>query len=85
MAIFKAGVAVAAILIGAIAVFLGALVIISALAHGSIHIIYGPIETGDVVLRATAPGEFYRLVAIFGLAPFAAGILAVWLGWRAIS
>ncbi|MFN0217793.1 MAG: hypothetical protein ACKVP4_03145 [Hyphomicrobium sp.] len=85
MAMFKAAMAVAAILIGAIAAVLGAIVIVSAIANGSILVITGPTETGEAVSRATSPADFYRLVAIFGVAPFLAGALAVRLGWRAIG
>lgn len=85
MLMFKAAMAVAAIMIGAIAALLGAIVLISALSSGSIQIIQGAIETSETTTVAADPSEFYRLVALFGLAPFAGGAIAAWLGWRAIA
>lgn len=85
MALFKAAMAVAAILIGTIAAGLGALVTVSALSNGAIHLIFGAAETTEIVTRAASPAEFYKLVAAFGVAPFVTGVLAVFLGWRWIS
>ena len=87
MSMFRAGLAVAALLIGAIAAFLGTVIIFSALKSGSIQFSYGlgAAAVTETASRATDAAQYWRLVAELGLAPAIVGALAVGWGWRTIN
>ena len=87
MSMLRAGLAVAALFIGAIAALLGTIIVFSALKTGSIQFSYG-IGGGAVTesaSRATDAAQYWRLVAGLGLAPAIVGALAVGWGWRTIN
>ena len=87
MAMLRAGLAIGSIIIGAIAAFLGVVLMVSALKSGSIQFSYS--TGGDVVSetasRATDAVRYWRLVGLLGVAPAILGILAAWWGWRTIN
>ena len=87
MGMLRAGLAVAALFIGAIAAFLGTVIVFSALKSGSIQFSYGigvgaVTETGS---RAVDTAHYWRLVAGLGLAPAIVGALTARWGWHAIN
>ena len=87
MAMLRAGLAVAAILIGAVAVLLGALVTLSALRSGSIEMSHGlgTKAVAETVILATEAARFWQLVFALGIAPAVIGAAAAWWGWRTID
>ncbi len=86
MTLLKAGLAVAAILIGAIAAFLGGVLLLSALKTGAIQISYGTgaEALSETITLASDSARFWRLVAMLGVAPLGLGILAARWGWLRI-
>jgi mannose/fructose/N-acetylgalactosamine-specific phosphotransferase system component IID len=87
MAMFRAGLAVAAMFIGGIAAFLGVVVTLSALKSGSVQFSYGVGENmvTDIVSRAADEARYWKLVITLGLIPTVLGVLAARWGWRAIN
>lgn len=86
MPMFRAGLAVAAMLIGAIAAFLGVILIASALQSGAISLSYGSgaNAVSETVTRAGNASRYWQLVAALGIAPAIFGTLAARWGWRTI-
>ncbi len=87
MPMFRAGLAVAAMLIGGISAFLGTVVTLSALKTGSVSLSYG---TGDgavteTVTQAADAARYWLLVSGLGIGPAVLGALATLWGWRLIN
>lgn len=84
MSMFRAGMSVALVLIGAVAAFLGAVVLLSALSSGSLALSYGAgaSATSEVVTRASDPARFLQLLTMLGVLPLVFGSLAAIWGWR---
>jgi mannose/fructose/N-acetylgalactosamine-specific phosphotransferase system component IID len=87
MAMLRAGLAVAAMLIGAISVLLGVIVVLSALKTGAVQFSYGhgADAVSETVSRASDAARYWRLVTALGLAPAIVGALAARWGWRTID
>ena len=87
MGMLHAGLAVAAMFIGAIGAFLGVVILISALQSGSIHLSYGT-GAGAVTETVSRTGEaarYWQYLIALGAAPAVFGSLAARWGWRAIN
>ena len=84
MSMFRAGLAAAAVFIGAIAALLGVVMLASALGSGTIALTYGAgaNAVAETVSRAGDPGRFWQLVAALGIAPLVLGAAAVLWGSR---
>jgi mannose/fructose/N-acetylgalactosamine-specific phosphotransferase system component IID len=87
MAMLRAGLAVAAMFIGAIAALLGVIVVLSALNTGAVQFSYGhgADSVSETVSRATDAARYWRLVTALGFAPAVIGALAARWGWRTID
>lgn len=87
MPMLRAGLAVAAMFIGAIAAFLGVVVAISALRSGSIQMSYGsgPDAVLDTVSRAADAVRYWKIFFALCVVPTVLGTLAARWGWRAIN
>ncbi|HPG89735.1 MAG TPA: hypothetical protein PLD46_08775 [Hyphomicrobium sp.] len=86
MPLFRAGMAVAAMLIGAIAAVLGIVLLWSALHSGSISLSYGSGANvvSETISQASDGMRYWQLVIALGLAPAMLGTFAAIWGWRAI-
>ncbi len=84
MSMFRAGLAAAAVFIGAIAALLGVVMMASALGSGTIALTYGAgaNAVAETVSRAGDPSRFWQLVAALGFAPLVLGAAAVLWGSR---
>jgi hypothetical protein len=87
MPMFRAGLAVAAMLIGGISAFLGMVVTLGALKTGSVSISY---ETGsgavtETVTQAADAARYWLLVSGLGIVPAVLGSIAALWGWRSIN
>lgn len=86
MPLLSAVVSAGAVFLGAIAAFLGAILVISALTTGTLHLTYG--DDGklitEVIARAADPARFWKLVTVLGVLPAIAGAFAARWGWRRI-
>lgn len=75
------------VLLGAVAVFLGSVFLLSVGFEGPISISY--LQKGQSVIetvhRADDPARFWRLYATMGLAPLLLGAVAAVLGVRALK
>lgn len=87
MPMFRAGLAVAAMLIGAIAAFLGVILTASAIKNGAISLSYnsGDSIISETVTRAGDAVRYWQLVVALGVAPAILGALSARWGWRAIN
>lgn len=88
MNMLKAGLAVAALLIGAMAVLTGGVVMLSALKEGRIDISYGTgaAAQNEMVMRNSADSmRFWTLFAALGGLPVLGGIFLMRWGWRTIN
>ncbi len=87
MTMLKAGLAVAMILIGAVAVILGATLLFSALKTGTIQLSYGSGATAqsETITQAGDASRFWQFAIALGIAPLVLGAIAVRAGWRAIN
>jgi FlaG/FlaF family flagellin (archaellin) len=87
MTMLKAGLAVAMILIGAIAVILGATLLFSALKTGTIQLSYGTGAAAqfETITQAGDASRFWQFAIALGAAPLVLGAIAVRAGWRAIN
>lgn len=87
MPMFRAGLAVAAMLLGAIAAFMGAVMIASALQTGTVSLSYnsGDSIISETVTRAGDTVRYWQLVAALGIAPVVLGVLAARWGWQTIN
>lgn len=83
MPMLRAGMAVAALLIGAIAAFLGVVVTASALRNGAISLTYGAVS--ETVTLAADATRYWQFVVLLGIVPAVVGALAARWGWRAIN
>lgn len=85
--LLRAGMAVAAVFFGAAAVFLGILLVFSAITSGTIHLSYG--DDGKVVsesvARAADAARFWKLVFGLGILPAAIGAFMTRWGWRTVN
>lgn len=84
MTMFRAGLAVAGVIIGAIAALLGLVMLVSALKSGVIDMSYGSgaNTVSQSVSRAGDPGRFWQFVAALGVAPLVLGTAAAMWGNR---
>jgi hypothetical protein len=84
MSMFRAGLAAAAVFIGAIGALLGVVMLVSALGSGTIAMSYGTgvNAVAETVSRAGDPGRFWRLVAALGVGPLVLGTAAAIWGSR---
>lgn len=87
MPMLQAGMAVAALLIGAIATFLGVVVTASALTTGAISLSYGGGDgaVSETITRAGDAARYWQFVLLLGVAPAVLGALAARWAWRAIN
>lgn len=87
MPLFRAGLAVSAMLIGAIAAFLGVILTASALQTGAISLSYGNGDSAvsETITRAADAARYWQLLVALGLAPAILGALSAHWGWRAIN
>lgn len=88
MNMLKVGLAVAALLIGAMAVLTGGVVMLSALKEGRIDISYGAgaDAQSELVLRESTDNmRFWTLFATLGGLPVIGGLFLMRWGWRAIN
>ncbi|MEQ1653206.1 MAG: hypothetical protein ABL897_12015 [Hyphomicrobium sp.] len=87
MTMFRAVLAVAMMFIGAIAAFLGVVLLLSALQSGSIQLSYGSGADAvtETASRATDAARYWRLVGALGIAPAVLGTFAARWGWRTIN
>jgi hypothetical protein len=84
MTMFRAGLAAAAVFIGAIAALLGVVILVSALGSGTLSLSYGAgaAAVTETVSQSGNPDRFWRLVAALGAAPAALGAAAALWGLR---
>ena len=84
MSMFRAGLAAAAVFIGAISALLGVVMLVSALGSGSIAMSYGAgaSAVAETVSRDGDPARFWWLVAALGIGPFVLGTAAAIWGNR---
>ena len=87
MPVLKAGMAVAAVIIGAISALFGIVLLVSALRSGAIEISYGigANVIHDTANRSVDAAHYWQLLVTLGLAPLVIGLVAVRWGWRAIK
>ena len=87
MTMLKAGLAVAMILIGAVAVILGATLLFSALKTGTIQLSYGTgaAMQSETITQAGNAARFWQFAIALGVAPLVLGVAAVRAGWRSIN
>lgn len=87
MPMFRAGLAVAAMLLGAIAAFTGVVMIASSLQSGSVSLSYnsGDSIISETVTRAGDAVRYWQLVAALGVAPVVLGGLAARWGWLTVN
>lgn len=87
MPLFRAGFAVAAMLIGAIAAFLGVILTASALQTGAISLSYGngAAAVSETITRAADAARYWQVLVALGIAPAILGSLAARWGWRSIN
>lgn len=87
MPLLRAGLAVAAILIGAIAVMLGVILIWSTLQTGSISLSYGSGagSVSETISRTADGARYWKMISLLGVAPAVLGLFAAMWGWRAIN
>jgi uncharacterized membrane protein HdeD (DUF308 family) len=87
MDMLRAGLAVAAMFIGAIAALMGAIMIISALKTGAVQFSYGSggNVVSETVTRAADAARYWRFVAALGIAPVVFGVVAARWGWQTID
>lgn len=87
MTMFRAGLAVAMVVIGGIAALLGAILLVSAFSSGSIAVSYGAGAgaVAETITRAGDPDRFMNLVLMLGVAPFLFGAAAAWWGMRTLK
>lgn len=87
MPMLRAGLAVAAVLIGAVAALLGIILIVSALRTGSLNLSYGSGSgaVSETITRAADAGRFWQYVLAIGVVPAILGAGAARWGWRAMS
>lgn len=87
MPMLRAGMAVAALFIGAIATFLGIVVTASALSTGAISLSYGGGDgaVSETIARAQDAARYWQFVVLLGVMPAILGALAARWGWRAIN
>lgn len=74
------------VVLGAVAVFLGAVFLLSVGSEGPISISY--VRQGETVIetvrKAEDPARFWRLYTTLGIAPLLLGAMAAALGMRAL-
>ncbi|MBK9079399.1 MAG: hypothetical protein IPL91_09875 [Hyphomicrobium sp.] len=87
MPMFRAGLAVAAMLIGGIAAFLGIVVALSALKTGSVSLSYGVGDAAvtETVMQAVDASRYWLLVGGLGSRPLCSARCRRNVGWRTIS
>ncbi len=86
MPLLKAGFAVALTFLGAIMVFLGAVLTLSALKTGAISVSYGT-GTGSVaetITQSADAARYWKFLIGLGVLPMLLGGLSVCWGWRRI-
>ena len=73
--------------IGGVAVFMGAIVMLTSWQNGAIMLSYtaGGKSMTDTVSRAGDAAQFWRLYAMMGIAPVVLGAAAIWYGVRKIK
>jgi hypothetical protein len=87
MPMFRAGLAVAALLIGGMAALLGIVVFWSVLQTGSVSLSYGTggAPVSETVTQAADASRYWMLVVALGIAPAVLGTVAVLWGWRTLN
>jgi hypothetical protein len=84
MPMLKMAVAIAFIVFGAVAIFMGLFVTIGAMSAGEIAYSAGE-GAAKVITRyrqADAPDDFWRAVGLLGVLPLVLGGLGIWFGRR---
>jgi len=86
MAMFRAGLAVAMVLIGGAAALLGLVLLASAIKTGTIMMTHGTggAMVTETVTYAADQGRFLRLAGLLGAAPLVLGALAAIWGLRTL-
>lgn len=76
----------ALVFIGAVALFLGGVVILTSWQNGAITLSYsdGGRTVVETIGRAADGDRFWRLISTMGLLPAALGAGAMWFGLRAL-
>ncbi len=84
MAMLKVGFLFAVAFLAAVAMFMGAVMMITSLQNGAISISYtsGGRSIDETVMRAADGARFWRLFWMMGVLPMALGALACWLSVR---
>ena len=84
MPFLRIGVAIMMVVLGAAGVLMGAAVVVSALRTGEISYLKATAVPGKAVTvsREADGGEFWKLLALLGLAPAVLGAAAAIWGWR---
>ncbi len=84
MPLLKMALPIGLIVFGAIAAFMGFVVLVSALRAGELTYIYGPegAPKTERVTQAQDPDAFWRSVGLMGGLPLLLGGAAVWYGRR---
>lgn len=87
MIMLRAVLAAGAVLIGAIAAFLGGILVISAVTSGTIDFTYASDGkmVSESVSRAGDAARFWKLVFGLGVLPAGLGLISARWGWRSIK
>ncbi len=87
MSMLRAGLAVAAMFIGAISALMGTIMVLTALKTGSVQFSYrsGGTTIAETVTRAADAVRYWRFVAALGAAPLIFGVIAARWGWQEID
>lgn len=70
--------------LGAVAAYLGAIVLLTSLRSGEINYSYGAEarRVSQTIVKATDPSKFWQAVGLMGGLPLILGAAAVWQGRR---
>lgn len=86
MPVFRAGVTVGLLMIGAIMVLLGAILLLSALSSGEIYLSRGGVpDAPELIARASDAARYWQYVFGLGALPVVLGFLLTRWAWRQIE